>query len=296
MRRDFLSVLLQLSVPFVFSAPAWAEPNAAHALAQKFAVEERRTPPVAKPHPKVAQAKPASPAPATQEDYEREMLDAAKAEAAQRQSADDAEAKAAGAPAAASAPAATQKKTVPSQVQIKIEAKIPAAAPAREANGSRASILVVLNQTGSGEIPKTFDPIICLGDVCYVSAGNGSNAKQIGKQDALTTKNSMASGAGACAGKPACTFRGVSIPDGANLQIVDLGIVRHDERELIAAKIDPTCTVEDGFLVCDKPTTAPDYRLWIVPEAIASKAGEDKIAAALDAELPEENVTLETDK
>ena len=127
-------------------------------------------------------------------------------------------------------------------------------------------------------------------------AGNGSDAKQIGKQDALTTKNSMASGAGACAGKPACTFRGVSIPDGANLQIVDLGIVRHDERELIAAKIDPTCTVEDGFLVCDKPTTAPDYRLWIVPEAIASKAGEEKIEAALDAELPEENVTLETDK
>ncbi len=153
-----------------------------------------------------------------------------------------------------------------------------------------------MTETGSGEIPKTFDPILCLGDVCYVSTGAGTDARRVSHQEAFSPKNSMATGAGACAGTPACAFRGVNLPDNASAQIVDLGLVRPELRKAITAKIDPTCTVEDDFLACDKPIAAPDYRIWIVPEDVAEKAGGERIEAALDAELPEEDLTLETDK
>lgn len=314
MKRNFALYFRYLAVAaMVLAPPAYAESNAGHALAQKFAVEEKAAPQPAKPQQKkMAETKPGPRAPAPGQDYEREMLDAAKAEAAQRQTPDPQKPQTANQPAPAAAPAqsppgakpaatgvpqAPAAKSVP-QVQIKVQANVPAtiAAQPREASGALASILVVLNQTGSGEIPKTFDPILCLGDVCYVSTGNETDARRVSRQDALSAKSSMATGAGACAGTPACAFRGVSLTESASAQIVDLGLVRHEPREMITAKIDPTCTVEDDFLACDKPIAAPDYRVWVVPEAVAAKAGGERIEAALDAELPEENVVLETDK
>lgn len=317
MKRNFVLYFRYLAVvAVVIAPPAYAENNAGHALAQKFALEEKTAPQPAKPQPKkMAETKPGTRAPAPGQDYEREMLDAAKAEAAQRQTpaekkpqtasppapaapaATPAQSPPSAKPAAVAVPQAPAQKSVP-QVQIKVQANVPSAtpAPAHEATGARASILVVLNQTGSGEIPKTFDPILCLGDVCYVSTGNETDARRVSRQDALSAKSSMATGAGACAGTPACAFRGVSLPESLSAQIVDLGLVRHEPREAITAKLDPTCTVEDDFLACDKPIAAPDYRVWVVPEAIAAKAGGERIEAALDAELPEENVTLETDK
>lgn len=317
MKRNFSSLFQQFTIATLMASAALAGDNAGHALAQKFAVEEKPAAAApAKPQPKkVAETQPAAKrAPAPGQDYEREMLEAAKAEAAQRQTAEQNKAKAADTPAAAAAPAQksseapssppaaatapaaaepSAKKAAP-QVQIKVQANIPNVAP--KPAGDRASLLVVLNQTGSGDIPKTFDPILCIGEVCYVSAGNDADARPVPRKDALSPKGSMTTGAGVCAGTPACAFRGISLPDGATAQIVDLGIVRHDHREPVTAKIDATCSVEDGFLACDKPITAPDYRIWVVPEAVAAQAGAEKIEAALDAELPEENVTLETDK
>lgn len=310
MNRDFVMYFSWFSAAAVIAFPAWAENTAGHALAHKFAVEDKPAPQLAKPQPKrVAQTKPAATrAPAPGQDYEREMLEAAKAEAAQRQTTEQDKSKAAGATAPAPMPAAQKAADVPSSNSAPVAtpaavAEPPAkkaAPPTAEPKGAiatnRATILVVLNQTGSGEIPKTFDPILCLGEVCYVSTGSETEARRVARKDALSTKSSMATGAGMCAGLPACAFRGIDLPEGTAAQIVDLGLVRPEQREAIKAKIDLTCTVEDDFLACDRPVTAPDYRIWIVPEAIAAKAGGERIEAALDAELPEENVTLETDK
>lgn len=326
MNRDFILYFSFFSAAAVIALPAWADSNAGHALAQKFAVEDKQVPQPAKPQPKrVAETKPAATrAPAPGQDYEREMLEAAKAEAAQRQTTEQDKSKATGASAPAAAPVAAAQKAadVPSSnsapaatpaavaepparkatppAEIEVQADVPTASPAAEPKGTaatnRASILVVLNQTGSDEIPKTFDPILCLGEVCYVSTGNETEARRVSRKDALSTKSSMATGAGVCAGSPACAFRGIDLPEGTAAQIVDLGLVRPEQREAVKARIDPTCTVEDDFLACDRPVTAPDYRIWIVPEAVAVKAGGERIEAALDAELPEENVTLETDK
>lgn len=326
MNRDFILYFSCFSAAAGIAFPAWAESNAGHALAQKFAVEDKSAPQPAKPQPKrVAQTKPAATrALAPGQDYEREMLEAAKAEAAQRQTSEQDKSKATGATAPVAAPVAAAQKAadVPSSNsapvatpaagaeppakkdtppgEIKVQANVPAASPTAGPKGTittnRATILVVLNQTGSGEIPKTFDPILCLGEVCYVSTGSETEARRVARKDALSTKSSMATGAGVCAGLPACAFRGIDLPEGTAAQIVDLGLVRPEQREAIKTKIDLTCTVEDDFLACDRPVTAPDYRIWIVPEAVAAKAGGERIEAALDAELPEENVTLETDK
>lgn len=310
MKRDSALYFNSLAAAVLLAQPAFADNNPGHALAQKFAVGEKTALQPAKQKPKkIAETKPSPRAPAPGQDYERELLEAAKAEAAQRQAQ---EPQTANPPSPAAAPAqslpsamptATQapqppgKKSMP-QVQIKVQAHVPApaAAPGHASRGTPATILVVLHQTGSGEIPKSFDPILCLGEVCYVSSGSESDARLVSRQDALSAKSTMAAGAGACAGTPACAFRGVNLPEGASAQIVDLGLVRQEQRELIAAKIDPTCTVEDGILTCDKPIASLDYRIWIMPETVAAKAGPEKIEAALDAELPEENVTLETDK
>lgn len=312
MRHTFslLSALIALTAaPGVLQAQS-VDP--AHALAQKFAVENKgvtRTAPAAASRPKDARVKttPAESilAPPPSADYEREMLDAARAEADARAQASKIEQAKTHIPVPpASAPAA-----VP--MQIKIEAKIAAPAiqvrtadaqtakPAAAAPVSgRATVLVVLSHTAErpGSLPRTFDPILCMDAQCYVSSGPASQAKPIAKPQALSTKNTIMAGAGACAGKNQCAFRGVDISAKSQVEIVDLGLVRHQHREALDATIDKSCRVEDGDLVCDHPLTAPDYRIWIVPEDVAGAAGPHGLQAALADELPEPDIALDTDK
>lgn len=312
MRHTFslLSALIALTAaPGVLQAQS-VDP--AHALAQKFAVENQgvtRTAPAAASRPKDARVKTTSAksilAPPPSADYEREMLDAARAEAdARAQTSKIEQAKTHIPVPPASAPAA-----VP--MQIKIEAKIAAPAiqvrtadaqtakPAAVAPISgRATVLVVLSHTPErpGSLPRTFDPILCMEAQCYVSSGPASQAKPIAKPQALSTKNTITAGAGACAGKNQCAFRGVDISAKSQVEIVDLGLVRHEHREALDATIDKSCRVEDGDLVCDHPLTAPDYRIWIVPEDVAGAAGSHGLEAALADELPEPDIALDTDK
>lgn len=316
MRHTFslLSALVALTAaPGVLQAQS-VDP--AHALAQKFAAEKqsetRAPPPAAKPAPpKDARVK-ATPvksilAPPPSAGYEREMLDEARAEA-------DARAQSAKRETPPSPQA--QRRTPPpapaaGPMQIKIEARIAAPAiqvrtadaqtgkPAAVAPASgRATVLVVLSHTPErpGSLPRTFDPILCMDAQCYVSSGPATQAKPIAKPQALSTKNTITAGAGACAGKNQCAFRGIDISAKAQVEIVDLGLVRHERREALVAAIDKSCRVEDGDLACDHPLTAPDYRIWIVPEDVAGTAGPNGLEAALADELPEPDIALDTDK
>jgi len=288
MRRYFLSCFSIVAGAIL--QPAWAEEaNPAHALAQKFAVE-----PQAKPKP--APGKPS-------ETYEKEMLDAARAEAEARRQSNVEAAPAApveAAPSQTNPPPASQPR--PAQhTQIRIEAKIttpaPAPTPARDESAPRETVLVVLTKKpDAGALPATADPIICSEDICFVSAGSGSEAQVIARADALSTRNTITDGAGACKGKAQCAFRGVTLKPGAAFQIVDLGLLHHERHESIEAKVDATCAVTDGDLGCDNPLTAPDYRVWLMPEDVAKSAGPEKIDAALADELPEENVSRDGDK
>lgn len=298
--RRYLFVVFQIFAALgALSDVAGAEAtNPAHALAEKFANADK---PAAQPAP----AKPSN-------NYEKEMLEQARAEAAARQRSGESTAaqtaapvKAAQSQPAPSAPAppsaAKPQGPPPQHMQIKIEAKISAASTpppsVRDAAAPRATVLVVLtDHAGHTTSAASSDPVVCVGEQCYVSTGADSEARLLARAETLSTKNTITNGAGACKGKAKCVYRGVSLQPGADLQIVDLGIVKHDRRESIETVIDSTCKIEDGHLECSRPLTAPDYRIWVVPESVANAAGVDKLEAALDDELPEENVALDGDK
>ena len=283
----------------------------------------------AKVAPKLAQAKAPRP-PAPGPDYEKDMLDAARAEAEARQKLQtepEELAPSAATVVAAPEPAAPPEKpaTPPASIeaaapqpapanapapapattpQIKIEAKVNVPAPSAPAvisrpdGAPRATILAVLTQNAGrgGRAITPPDPIICLADICYVSAGLNAEAKPISRADALSTKNTVTSGAGACKGVSRCAFRGVSMKPGDEVQIIDLGLVGHDRREPADVLPDKSCHVDDGDLVCEHPVTAPDYRIWVVPETIAASAGPGALEAALADDLPEEDIARAEDK
>lgn len=274
-----------LSSSVVVTAPLRAQ-DAAHALAQKFAGEDK---------PVTGPKAPSSPAPVRTPpppEYEREMLDRARAEAEQRKTA---------AQPQSARPEPATKATEPTRpaTTAAVPAAAPAPAEAAPATTSRrnvATILVVLSHLDDGTAQQSFDPIVCAGERCYVSAGSADPARAIARKDVLSTKHAISGGAGACAGKGACAFRAVPIENEPDLQIVDLGIVRHDLRDPVRVEIDTTCNTQSGALMCDSPFVAPDYRIWVVPEAIAAEATAAALDAALESELPQLDITLETDK
>lgn len=286
----------------------------AHALAQKFAIESQpdiqKRASKAKPAPiksavSSQAARGSQNAPPPSAEYEQEMLAAARAEAEARAQAAKVE------PALVVTTEPRAATPVAAPMQIKIEAKIKApyvgirtaeaqsAKPASPAKSDgRATVLLVLSHTPEqpSSVPRTFDPILCVKSECYISTGPNSDARPVPESQALSTKNAITSGAGACAGKSQCTFRGIEISANTQLEIVDLGLVRHDRRRALNAKIDQSCRLVEGDLTCDHPLTAPDYRVWIVPEDVAKSAGPEELEAALDDELPEPDIALDTDK
>ncbi|MGL4396693.1 MAG: hypothetical protein ACRCS9_09160, partial [Hyphomicrobium sp.] len=102
--------------------------------------------------------------------------------------------------------------------------------------------------------------------------------------------------AGACTGKSHCTFRDIPMAADTKFQVVDLGLVKHDMHDEIDARADKTCAVADGDLVCNRPAASVAYRVWIVPEAVAVKAGASALDLALSDELPEDDMADANDK
>ena len=322
---------LQLTAPM----PALAAPKPqAQAQAQAPAAPSVTAPSVTAPPAPKAKPRPAAPGP----DYERDMLEAARAEAQARDKLQTQQAESkppvvappptpaaaqVAAPTAAaaqppatvappsspppSAQAATPHVPAPAPAaspQIRIEAKVNVPAPAaaailtRPEGAPRATILAVLTHHArdAARAITPPDPIICLADICYISAGPNADAKLISRSEALSTKNTVTSGAGACKGMSRCAYRGVSMKRGDEVQIIDLGLVGHDKREPADVTPDTSCRVDEGDLVCDQPVAAPDYRIWVVPETVAAAAGPGAIEHALADDLPEEDIARADDK
>ncbi|MEO1794656.1 MAG: hypothetical protein AAFU50_08670, partial [Pseudomonadota bacterium] len=65
------------------------------------------------------------------------------------------------------------------------------------------------------------------------------------------------------------------------LQPIDLRVLRHDRREVQRGRADRSCKIRGGRLVCDRGIASKTYDVWIVPEAIAERAGEDGLLDAV---------------
>jgi colicin import membrane protein len=135
--------------------------------------------------------------------------------------------------------------------------------------------------------PPTANPVLCIGQGCYVSGGAGAPAEYMPRFSALGPANSIGRRAGPCRNQLTCVFRDVELGGGyGQIQPVDMGLLHHDRREIRGVRPDPTCDLMSGRLFCAEATVAKGYRAWIVPEVIATKAGAEALREALALGLP----------
>jgi hypothetical protein len=179
------------------------------------------------------------------------------------------------------------------------------ATPARDPNDKKPSdgpvhvtmLLVLTNQAGNSPPDKVqSNPIVCIGDICYLSEGSANPAKTMPRAAAMEAKNTALGLPGACQGRTSCVFRDVTLPPDANLQVIDAGFARAEPYPAIDARADKTCAIAEEDLDCEQPVSAKDYRLWLVPETVAQKAKVAQIEDALSTGLNEDNTTRDDDK
>jgi colicin import membrane protein len=131
------------------------------------------------------------------------------------------------------------------------------------------------------------NPILCVDDGCYVSAGSRDAASHFPRWQALGPRNTLGRNAGPCRRHLTCAYREVELlSDKTWIQPVSMGFWHHDRRDIRTVSPDTTCAVVARHLTCAKPILAHGYRAWIVPEEIAREAGPDALEAALDDGLP----------
>src|SRR5206468_1100196 len=88
----------------------------------------------------------------------------------------------------------------------------------------RATILLVLEADRSDGIAVSRpDPIICLGDRCWLSNGIEAPARPLRRSQALALKTSQDATSDSCSGKSACVYRNVAIGPDSQIQVAELG-------------------------------------------------------------------------
>lgn len=197
------------------------------------------------------------------------------------------------APTAPKTTAAAPSTATPAAATATVVAA-PAAGPT-----AQASVLLAIETGGASSKSSdatTFDPIICVADACFLSAGLTADALKLSKVDALKLKSSNDASPDACRGKVACVFRNVALPKDALIQVVELGSATADPARTYAAEPDTSCKSSEGALACDNPIATADFRIWIVPEATAKTAGVDAIEDAVAESLPHRDIARDTDK
>lgn len=163
----------------------------------------------------------------------------------------------------------------------------PSPAPATLVSASRrASVMLVLEPGDYGLRrfnPNQADPVLCLGDTCYISQGSSAPARALPRSQALGPGNTLGGRAGACKLQLACVFRDVDLGASGTAEImpVDLHVLRHDRREIATITADRTCTFTGGRLACAAPLKSATYRALVVPESIAALASGAGLTAAL---------------
>lgn len=154
---------------------------------------------------------------------------------------------------------------------------------------ARATILVIMQPGSKGirRFEKTADPVLCVKDGCYVSEGAGHPALFKQRNQVLGFTNTLGARAGACQRSLGCVFRDVDLASsGGLIQPVDMKVLAHDRRESQTVETDSNCRFEGGRLSCSHPFNAGSYRYWVVPEALADRAGATALEQTLRDGLP----------
>jgi hypothetical protein len=134
---------------------------------------------------------------------------------------------------------------------------------------------------------KSADPVLCGEGECYISNGSSREANLLPARKALGFFRTWGQRAGACNNSLGCVFRGVDLARLDRLLMpVDMRVVRHDRREMREVMATSKCHLDRGRLACTDTVHSDDYMMWIVPEALAIKAGAEALERALADGLP----------
>ncbi len=140
---------------------------------------------------------------------------------------------------------------------------------------------------GFGGAKMTTNPVLCVGDNCYISNGAAAVATMAKRAQVLGPGNTLGRNAGTCREQTTCVFRGVTLPAPmSTIQPIDLGFLGHDRREVRTVEPDRSCVVSGGELYCSAAVVSAGYRAWVVPEPVAEAAGPPALERALDHGLP----------
>ncbi len=153
----------------------------------------------------------------------------------------------------------------------------------------RVTVLVVMQprRHGFGGKRMTANPVLCVGQECYISNGAGTPATIMRRAQALGPGNTLGRNAGPCRNQTTCVFRGITLSAlMTSIQPVDMGFLRHDRRETRAVEPDRSCDASGGHLYCSAPIVSTGYRAWVIPESIADRAGALALERALYDGLP----------
>src|SRR5581483_8745155 len=182
---------------------------------------------------------------------------------------------------------AQPRPTLTERNGLSVPADAPAATAAK-AGGyvpTRFTVLLVLEPGTYGirkNGPKVADPVLCMHEGCYVSAGADRPAVYMRGHKALGFGNTWGGRAGACRQALGCVFRDVDLgPLPGYLQPVDLHIFKHDRRPGQLVLADSGCRADSGRLLCRHGIYAETYTLWVLPESVATEAGPAALQRAV---------------
>jgi hypothetical protein len=137
----------------------------------------------------------------------------------------------------------------------------------------RVTILLQMESNGQrGRRHESMDPVLCLVDGCYVSNGPGYPASFLPGRKATRFGNAISRRAGACNHAYTCVFRDVDIGTlPAEVQPVDIRVVRHDRRAPETVEALSTCRGTSGQLACTGAIHGDGYTMWVIPERVVAR-------------------------
>lgn len=134
-----------------------------------------------------------------------------------------------------------------------------------------------------GRRHESMDPVLCVADGCYVSNGPDHPASFLPGRRATRFGNAIGRRAGACNHAYTCVFRDVEIGAlPAEVQPVDIRILRHDRRSPETVETLSTCRGTPGRLACTGAIKGDGYTMWVIPESVAARLPVDLFGVTAD--------------
>ena len=193
-------------------------------------------------------------------------------------------------PSPASTPAIGQAPAASAAPEVHQAADIPSRDYGDTRYSGRVTVLLQMDPSSQrGRRHESMDPILCIADGCYVSNGPHHPATFLPGRRATRFGNAIGRRAGACNRAYTCVFRDVEIGAlPAEVQPVDIRVLRHDRRAPETIETLSTCRGSDHRLACTGAIEGDGYKMWVIPETTAARLPVDVFGMTVESRLDRE--------